>query len=36
VVATKLVDMATNALSSFASGGQAPNWGNTTPMGDMY
>jgi hypothetical protein len=35
-VVSTLFSKAMDALSSFASNGQAPNYGNTTPMGDMY
>jgi bacteriocin-like protein len=35
-VSLKLIEAAANALGSFASAGQAPNWGKTTAMGDMY
>jgi hypothetical protein len=35
-VVSTLFSKAMDALSSFASNGQAPNYSNTTPMGDMY
>ncbi|NKI97093.1 hypothetical protein [Rhizobacter sp. SG703] len=30
------LEKAAGALSQFASNGQPPNYGNTTPMGDMF
>lgn len=30
------LEKAAGALSQFAANGQPPNYGNTTPMGDMF
>ncbi|WP_143171598.1 hypothetical protein [Rhizobacter sp. OV335] len=30
------IEKAAGALSQFAGNGQPPNYGNTTPMGDMF